>query len=86
MPKKLYEIPEIKQETVCEPVTAYQRCPATAEMTSSDKWNPNVPLHVTEEEWLEHIRQIEEGPFRPWEEVKKEIDLWRKDLLANRLK
>ena len=76
MQRKSYKIRERTPETVCEPASAYQRRPATAEMPSSDKWNPNVPFHVTEEEWLEHIRQIEEGPFFPVSEVHQRISQW----------
>ena len=86
MTEKSYKIPEKKPETICEPVSAYQRRPVTAEMTSSDKWNPNVPLQVTEEEWLEHIRKIEEGPFMSLEEYKKKFAAWKKEFLAIRLK
>ena len=86
MQKKSYKTLDNKSEVVYEPVTAYQRRPATAEMTSSDKWNPNVPLHVTEEEWLEHIRKIEEGPFMSLEEYKKKFAAWKKEFLASRLK
>ena len=85
MTEKSYKIPENKPETVCEPVTAYQRRPATAEMTSSDKWNPNIPLQVTEEEWLEHIRKIEEGPFMSIEEADREFEIWKKEFLASRM-
>jgi len=86
MQKKSYKTLDNKSEVVCEPATAYQRRPVTAEMTSSDKWNPNVPLHVTEEEWLEHIRKIEEGPFMSIEEADREFEIWKKEFLASRLK
>ena len=86
MPNKSYKAAKNKSMTVSEPAITYQRRPATTDISSSDKWNPNVPFHVTQEEWMEHIRQIEEGPFQPWEEVKKEIDIWMKEYLVSQLK
>ena len=56
------------------------------EESVSTKWNPNVPFHCTQEEFLEHIRQIEAGNFTPWEEAEKEFELWKKEYLANRSK
>ena len=42
MPNKSYKIPVNTPKTVCEPVAAYQRRPATVEFASSDAWNPQV--------------------------------------------
>ena len=83
MTSKPYKTPKNKRMTVSEPVTAYQRQPATAEITSSMKWNPNIPFHGTQEEWWEHIHQIEEGEFITWEEHQKKFNAWKKQYLAN---
>jgi hypothetical protein len=55
-----------------------------AEMPSSQKRfnNPNVPLNCTQEEFVEYIRSIEQGPFTPWEESQKEFEAWKKERLA----
>ena len=53
---------------------------------SSDPFNPNVPGHCTQEEFIAHIREIEAGNFTPWEEAKKEFAAWKKGFLASRLK
>ena len=84
MPRKSYKTSENTPKTVCEPAIAYQRRPATTDMSSADKWNPNVPFHVTEEEWLERIRQIEQGPFMSIEEADREFEIWKQAFLASR--
>ena len=77
MSKKTYKTPKDNTLiTVGEPVTAYQRQPATADISSSNEWNPNVPFYGTQEEWWEHIHQIEEGPFYPVSETHKRISQW----------
>ena len=86
MVSKPYKTPKSKLLTVNEPATAYQRRPATAEITSSKQWNPNVPFHATQEEWWEHFHQIEEGNFTPLEEANSEFNLWKKAYLASKLK
>ena len=43
-----------------------------------DKWNPNKPFHVTQEEFWEHIHEIERGPFIPVEECFNNIRTWLK--------
>jgi hypothetical protein len=53
-----------------------------AEPSSSNKWNPNVPFHCTQEEFLEYIHSIEQGNFTPWEEAKREFEQWRRERLA----
>ena len=83
MTNKPYKTQKSKPLTVNEPATAYQRRPATAEISSSDQWNPNVPFHGTQEEWWEHFHQIEEGNFTSWEEHKKKFNAWKKEYLAN---
>ena len=71
--------------TVSEPVTAYQRQSATADISSSNEWNPNVPFYGTQKEWWEHFHQIEEGEFTPLEEANREFEVWKKAFLASRL-
>ena len=55
-------------------------------MVDSKKWNPNVPIHCTQEEFAEYIHNIERGNFTPLKEAKKELEAWKKEYLANRLK
>ena len=52
---------------------------------SSNRWNPNVPFTCTQEEFWEHIHEIERGKFTPLEEANKEFDIWKQEYLANRL-
>ena len=49
------------------------------------KWNPNVPFHCTQEEFIAHIRSIEQGEFTPWEEAEREFEQWKREFLASRL-
>jgi len=60
-----------------------------AEVPTSNKWNPNVPFHCSQEEFLEHIRSIEkgieEGKFSTAEEHKKKHERWKKEYLASRI-
>ena len=53
------------------------------------KWNPNVPLHCTQEEFLEHIRSIEQsierGEFMTAEESERDFEQWKREFLANRI-
>ncbi|GHT44135.1 hypothetical protein FACS189438_2470 [Bacteroidia bacterium] len=80
MPKKPYKLTEAKPATVGEPAAAYQRTePAT-------EWNPNIPVHATQDEWWEHIRRIEAGHFSTWEEHQKKFEAWKEKFLANRMK
>jgi len=76
MSNKSYKIPKDMPKTVCEPATAYQRRPSSSELSYSDDWNPNVPFHGTQEEWLDHFHRIEQGPFYPVSEVHKRISQW----------
>ncbi|MCL2414622.1 MAG: hypothetical protein FWC94_05140 [Bacteroidales bacterium] len=84
MPKKPYKFTEDTPMTVDEPALAYEVAPP--KVSTSKKFNPNVPFHCTQEEFLEHIRSIEQGNFTPWEEAKKELEAWRKERLARYLK
>ena len=52
---------------------------------SADKWNPNKPLRVTQEELREHIHEIEKGPFIPVEECFKNVRQWMEKKGARRL-
>jgi hypothetical protein len=83
MPNKSYKIATNTPETVSEPAVAYRKAPA--ETSSPDSWNPNVPFHGTQEEWWEHIHQIEEGKFYTAEEHKKRFETWKKQFLASRM-
>ena len=84
MSNKTYKLPEDKPITANESAIAYQT--RTVETSFSDKWNPNVPFHGTQEEWWEHFHTIEKGKFTPLEEANKEFEEWRKEFLAKRLK
>ena len=84
MPKKPYNIQKNVPITAAEPAVAYQT--TNAEVSTSDNWNPNVPFHGTQEEWWEHFHRIEAGNFTPWEEAKREFEVWKKEYLASRLK
>ena len=57
----------------------------TADAKSSN-WGPNAMFTGTHDEFMEHIRSIEAGNFTPWEEAKKELNEWKKEYLANRMK
>ena len=81
MSKKLYEMPEETPMTVNEPALVYSAKPSV-----SGKWNPNVPFHATQEEWLEHIRRIEKGNFMTLDEFDLKFETWRTEYLANKLK
>ena len=80
MPTKTYHIQENEQMNVSEPAVAYH-----TETWTSNEWNPNVPFHGTQEEWLEHFRRIEEGEFMTIEEADKEFETWKTQFLVNRI-
>jgi hypothetical protein len=90
MPDKIFQTPKSGPTTVNEPVAVYDRntahTVAASEISASNRWNPNVPFHGTQEEWWEHFHQIEAGNFTPLEEANKEFEAWKKEYLANRLK
>jgi hypothetical protein len=76
MPKQ-YKQSDHKPTTVEEPAVAYHRMESTDQKVSSTvDWNPNRPVHATQEEWWEHIHQIEEGEFYPISEVHQHISQW----------
>lgn len=51
----------------------------------SDKWNPCVPLQVSQEEFWEHIHEIEQGTFTSLDEGFKKFEQWKTELLKSRL-
>jgi len=81
MPPKKYKTAENPLLTVAEPAVAYQV--ATSELSSSDKWNPNVPFHGTQEEWWEHFHRIEEGEFMTIEEADEKFEKWKQSFLIS---
>ena len=92
MPNKSYQIAEEAPLIAAEPAVAYQRSapsghsPAVMEYEVSNRWNPNVPFHGTQEEWWEHFHRIEEGEFMTIEEFDLKFNAWKKKLLASKLK
>ena len=83
MPSKTYKNLESPSLSVAEPVVAYRK--ATSELSSSNKWNPNIPFHGTQEEWWEHFHCIEEGEFETWEEHQKRFNAWKEKFLESLL-
>ena len=81
MANKTYQITENEPMMVGEPAVAY-----CTKAPNSDRWNPNVPFHCTQEEFLDHIHEIESGEFMTWEEHEKKFEAWKKEFLANRMK
>ena len=84
MQKKIYKNSEKTPTTVSEPAVDFGT--VTPEIISSNRWNPNIPFHGTQEEWWEHFHRIEEGNFTPLEEANREFEAWKKEYLASRLK
>ena len=74
MQKKSYKTSKSVMLKVNEPAAVYKT--AVTDISSSDKWNPNVPFHGTQEEWWDHFHRIEEGPFYPVSEVHQRISQW----------
>ncbi|MCL2417580.1 MAG: hypothetical protein FWD02_06605 [Bacteroidales bacterium] len=81
--------------TVNEPALAYQTANhnemAADVSTSKERFNnPNVPFHCTEDEFLEHIRSIEQsierGEFMTAEQSDRYFEEWKKEYLANRMR
>ena len=60
--------------------------PIAERRAKSDPFNPNIPGHCTQEEFLAHIRKIEAGEFMTWEEHEKKFEAWKKKFLASRMK
>jgi len=85
MQAKPYKIPKNTSQVVSEPAVAYQLRPAPAEISLSNKWNPNVPFHGTQDEWWEHFHRIEEGNFMTIEEADEKFEIWKTNYLASRM-
>ena len=92
MPTKPYDIPETEQVIAGEPAVAYHgrdAAPVLSEAevchVSTDRWNPNVPFHGTQEEWWKHFHRIEEGNFMTIEEADEKFEIWRRKFLASRM-
>ena len=77
----MYKNQDNSLQNVAEPAVAYKA--TTSELSSSDKWNPNVPFHGTQEEWWEHFHRIEEGEFMTIEEADEKFEIWKQNFLAN---
>ena len=84
MPNKPYDMPETEPVIAGEPAVAYP-CRDVARNVSTDKWNPNIPFHGTQEEWWEHFHRIEEGNFMTIEEADEKFEIWRRKFLASRM-
>ncbi|GHT67585.1 hypothetical protein AGMMS50239_31020 [Bacteroidia bacterium] len=82
MSKKSYKHSDNASQIAGEPAVAYHRIESPAVVD----WNPNAPVHATQEEWWEHIHEIEEGHFMTLEEFNCRFDAWEKNYLASRLK
>jgi len=74
MQTKSYKNTENTQNSVNEPAVAYRN--VSVETSSLESWNPNIPFHGTQEQWWEHFRRIEEGPFYPVSDVHKRVSQW----------
>jgi hypothetical protein len=49
-------------------------------------WGPNRVFNGTQDEFMEHIRNIEAGEFMTIEEADKKFEEWRKEYHANRIR
>jgi len=84
MARKSFQTSEKEPIKVVEPLVEYDT--TVSEFSTSDKWNPNVPFHGTQEEWWDHFHQIEQGNFMSLEECNKRFDAWKKEYLAKKFK
>ena len=82
MAKKTFKSGETTARIVQEPAVAYQRKKSQRVVD----WNPNAPVHATQEEWWEHFHRIEEGHFMTLEEFDSRFEIWQKQYLASKLK
>ena len=82
MSKKSYKRSEKAAQAVGEPTVAYRKM----ESANAVDWNPNTPVHATQEEWWEHIHEIEKGPFMSADEYKQKFNAWKKEFLASLMK
>jgi len=84
MARKSYQTPENEPIKVSEPFIEYSA--TVSEISSPDKWNPNVPFHGTQEEWWDHFHQIEQGNFMTLEEFDYKFEKWKKEYISRKLK
>ena len=56
------------------------------EVSVSDKFNPNFPSEVTQEEFMARIRRIEAGEFMTLGEFDHKFETWKKEYHAKKLK
>ncbi|MDR0437725.1 MAG: hypothetical protein LBH22_05420 [Bacteroidales bacterium] len=92
--RKPYQFDEDELMSVNEPIVAYETPMSSSSHPviphpAPDKWNPNVPFHCTQGEFLEHIRSIEQsierGEFLTAEESKRRSEEWKRNFLASRI-
>ena len=51
---------------------------------NTGNWDPNRVFTGTHDEFMEHIRNIEEGEFMSLEDFEKEHATWKMEFLKNR--
>ena len=73
MKDKEYQTKEKKADILSESEVAYVT-------KTSSKWDPNIPFHATQEEWWEHIHEIEQGVFYPVDETFQRVEEWMNKL------
>jgi len=81
MAKKTRKSEDIASELLQESTIVYQRKKSVDVLD----WNPNVPVHATQEEWWEHFHKIEKEQFTPLEIANQEFEEWRKKYFASKL-
>ena len=81
MAKKTQKSENIESAVLQETAVVYQR----KKSSNVVDWNPNAPVHATQEEWWEHFHRIEEGPFMTLEEHRIKFEAWKKEFLASRM-
>ncbi|MDR1764176.1 MAG: hypothetical protein LBR64_09560 [Dysgonamonadaceae bacterium] len=86
MSDKPYKSSESAVSKVAEPSVAYRTSPFPVEEEELPNldWNPNHPVHATQEEWWDHIHEIEAGLFIPWEEAQREFEEWKAEYLKKK--
>ena len=82
---KQYDFTEDAPLTANEPALAYDYSDKskTCFAPTADKWNPNFPIHCTQEEFAEYIHELEQVPFETWEEHQKKFYECKRKLLAS---
>ena len=84
MNRKTYQTSENEPIKVAEPFVEYDT--TISEISTFEKWNPNVPFHGTQEEWWDHFHQIEQGNFMTLEEFDYKFEKWKKEYISRKLK